>query len=128
MRKNKVGRNNKNNIKLGNTCHIGRYFWIYDNGNNSFLRIGFDNQDINTADKFKTWLSNNNVKVYYPLKEPLDLPCTSEQIDVLENKPSTYKDFTIINSEDETKAYLEVAGIYDLNKLITRTEVLESES
>lgn len=56
-----------------------------------------------------------------------DLPCTEEQIQQLENKPSTYKDFTIIQSEDETPAYLEVSGIYDLNKLITRTEVLESE-
>lgn len=56
-----------------------------------------------------------------------DLPCTETQIQQLENLPSTYKEMTIINSEDETPAYLEVAGIYDLNKLITRTEVLESE-
>ena len=47
-----------------------------------------------------------------------DLPCTETQIQQLENLPSTYKDFTIINSEDETPAYLEVSGIYDLNKLI----------
>lgn len=46
------------------------------------------------------------------------LPCTETQIQQLENKPSTYKDFTIIQSEDETPAYLEVSGIYDLNKLI----------
>lgn len=57
-----------------------------------------------------------------------DLPCTETQIQQLENKPSTHKEMTIINSEDETEAYLEVSGIYDLNKLITRTEVLESES
>lgn len=85
-----------------------------------------------TLAEFKAMLvekyaSGNPVYVNYLLAEPLDLPCTSEQIDVLENKPSTYKDFTIIQSEDETEAYLEVSGIYDLNKLITRTEVLESE-
>ena len=57
-----------------------------------------------------------------------DLPCTPEQVEQLENLPSTYKEMTIINSEDETEAYLEVSGVYDLNKLITRTEVLESES
>lgn len=46
------------------------------------------------------------------------LPCTPEQIQQLENLPSTYKDFTIIQSQDETPAHLEVSGIYDLNNLI----------
>lgn len=110
--------NTASQITVGELCNkfiqnnpyteIGNYFWIYDNGNTSFLRIGFDNQDINTADKFKTWLSNNNVKVYYQLKEPLDLPCTEEQIEQLENLPSTYKDFTYVVSEDETPAYLKI--------------------
>ena len=90
-------------------------------------------KDYTTVEEFKAMLAEkyaNGTPVYvdYILAEPLDLPCTEEQIDVLENKPSTYKDFTIIQSEDETPAYLEVAGIYDLNKLVTRTEVLESES
>lgn len=99
---------------------IGNYFWIYDNGNNSFLRIGFDNQDINTSDQFKIWLSNNNVKVYYPLKTPLDLPCTPEQVVQLENLPSTYKDFTYVVSEDETEAYLEVSGIRDIDTMFDK--------
>ena len=89
-------------------------------------------KDYTTVEGFKAMLaekyaSGNPVYVNYLLAEPLDLPCTEEQVEQLENKPSTYKDFTIINSEDETEAYLEVSGIYDLNKLITRTEVLESE-
>lgn len=76
-----------------------------------------------TVAEFKSYLaekyaSGNPVYVDYILAEPLDLPCTEEQIQQLENKPSTYKDFTIIQSEDETPAYLEVSGIYDLNKLI----------
>ena len=58
------------------------------------------------------------IYIHYILETPLDLPCTEEQIQQLENLPSTYKDFTIIQSEDETEAYLEVSGIYDLNKLI----------
>lgn len=37
-----------------------------------------------------------------------DLPCTTEQVEQLENKPSTYKDFTIIQSEDETPAHLKI--------------------
>jgi hypothetical protein len=88
--------------------------------------------EFRTLNGFKTMLAEkyangNPVYADYLRKTPLDLPCTETQIQQLENLPSTYKDFTIINSEDETPAYLEVSGIYDLNKLITRTEVLESE-
>jgi len=95
---------------------------------NDNLQIYTDETKNMTVPEFKTWLENNNLIVNYLRTIPIDLPCTEEQIQQIENKPSTYKDFTIIQSEDETKAYLEVAGIYDLNKLITRTEVLESES
>ena len=74
--------------------------------------------NITNATEFKNWLQENNVTINYLLAEPLDLPCTETQIQQLENMPSTYKDFTIIQSQDETPAYLEVAGIYDLNNLI----------
>ena len=66
-----------------------------------------------TLAEFKAWLaeqyaSGKPVYVNYLLAEPLDLPCTPEQIQQLENLPSTYKDFTIINSEDETPAHLKI--------------------
>ena len=80
-----------------------------------------------TINDWKNKLTEKNLVINGFLAEPLDLPCTETQIQQLENKPSTYKDFTIIQSEDETEAYLEVSGIYDLNKLITRVEVIESE-
>jgi len=73
--------------------------------------------DITTKDKatasFKSYLAEryvngNPVYVNYLLADPLDLPCTPEQVEQLENLPSTYKDFTIIQSEDETPAYLKI--------------------
>lgn len=101
--------------------------------NNNVIYIYVDSEEFPDKTSFTSWLAEQYangtpVKIQYELAEPLDLPCTETQIQQLENKPSTYKDFTIIQSEDETPAYLEVSGIYDLNKLITRTEVLESES
>ena len=71
-----------------------------------------------TINDWKNKLTEKNLVINGFLAEPLDLPCTETQIQQLENKPSTYKDFTTIQSEDETEAYLEVSGIYDLNKLI----------
>ena len=38
----------------------------------------------------------------------LSQSAVSRQIQQLENKPSTYKDFTIIQSQDETPAYLKI--------------------
>ena len=83
--------------------------------------IAFNSQDtFSDVATLKTWLSTHNVVVQYELETPLDLPCTSEQVEQLENKPSTYKDFTIINSEDETKAYLEVSGIRDIDTMFDK--------
>ena len=105
-------------IDRGNQA-FGEYNFIQLTRNDFYLQI----ENITTLADLKTWLSEqyaNGKPVYvdYLLAEPLDLPCTEEQVEQLENKPSTYKDFTIIQSEDETEAYLEVSGIYDLNKLI----------
>lgn len=110
-------------LNLNNFFRIGIYTTILDEEcmSNSFqlnVRILASRLTENSANGFKQWLSTHNVKAYGRYVTPLDLPCTETQIQQLENKPSTYKDFTIIQSEDETKAYLEVAGIYDLNKLI----------
>lgn len=80
------------------------------NGNQLLIRVPAS-MNITNATEFKTWLQENNVTINYLLAEPLDLPCTETQIQQIENKPSTYKDFTIIQSEDETPAYLEVAGL-----------------
>ena len=111
--------------KVTENIWTGAYKGIDVYGNQAFICVS--NEIASTVADFKTWLSTHNVEVNYVLKNPTYLPCTPEQIEVLENMPSTYKDFTIIQSQDETPAYLEVSGIYDLNKLITRTEVLESE-
>ena len=83
---------------------------------------------ITSRELAENYLDNNEVYVDFSTANPTYLPCTQAQIEVLENMPSTYKEMTIINSEDETPAYLEVSGIYDMNKLITRVEVIESES
>lgn len=89
---------------------------------NIYITIDLSIVEFSVA-KFKAYLaekyaSGKSVYVDYELEEPLDLPCTPEQVEQLENKPSTYKEMTIINSQDETEAYLEVSGIYDLNNII----------
>lgn len=89
-------------------------YGMFTNGSRLYLYYSI----ASNTDEFKTMLSEKKPYVLYQLATPVDLPCTETQIQQLENKPSTYKDFTIIQSQDETEAYLEVSGIYDLNNLI----------
>ena len=64
--------------------------------------------DFNNLEDFKTWLSSHNVEVQGKLAEPLDLPCTEEQIEILENPPITYEGQTIVYSTDEVEPYLRI--------------------
>lgn len=97
-----------------------------ENGNLSVTTYNWGN-DVET---FKQFLREKKPEVYFAVKEPTEIEITDEtliaQLEAMQAL-RTYKNVTHINSEDETPAYLEVAGIYDLNKLVTRTEVLESE-
>jgi hypothetical protein len=64
--------------------------------------------DIDNLEDFKTWLSTHNVEVQAKLATPLDLPCTEEQIDILENLPITYEGQTNVYSTDEVEPYLKI--------------------
>lgn len=113
-------RYNSSQSNLNNTLRYGE-FAIQVLANGTYLY--FKNTDFTDTESFKADLkakyeAGTPVYVDYLLAGPLNLPCTETQIQQLENKPSTYKEMTIINSEDETEAYLEVSGIYDLNNLI----------
>jgi hypothetical protein len=89
----------------------------YNGSTNYGVNICISNAIASNANELKTWLSNNNVILDYILKEPLDLPCTQSQIDILENIPSTFAGQTNVFSEDEVKAYLRAKGLKDLNTL-----------
>lgn len=66
-------------------------------------------------EEVNTWVTTNNIKIYYVAENPVDIPCTTEQIEVLESlqEAKTYKTVTHIFSEDEVPA--EVDLIYYLD-------------
>ena len=89
------------------------------------LRLNLENIDASnggTIEQLRAYLAEHPITIYVKLKDSAyeKLPCTPEQIQQLENKPSTYKDFTIIQSQDETPAYLEVSGIRDINTMFDK--------
>ena len=67
------------------------------------------NTDYNTAEDFKTWLSNNNVLLYYPLATPTITEITDttliEQLDNLE-KAYSYDTQTNISQTNQDKPFI----------------------
>ena len=89
------------------------------------LRLNLENIDASnggTIEQLRAYLIEHPITIYVKLKDSAyeKLPCTPEQIQQLENLPSTYKDFTIIQSQDETPAYLEVSGIRDIDTMFDK--------
>ena len=84
------------------------------------------NNNYSTLDDFKSWLSeqyNAGTPVYvdYILKEPLDIECTSEQTEILNQmyiKAKSYKGVTHIYSNDAVSPNCYVEAVKDLTTLI----------
>ena len=74
-----------------------------------------------TSAIFKTWLSTALPELCYELATPTDLPCTDEQIAILENLPKSYNEQTNIYSIDTTPAFLEVQAY------VKKEEVIEND-
>lgn len=76
--------------------------------------------------QFRTWLSEQYnagtpLYVYYILKTPLDIECTSEQTEILNQmyiKAKSYKGVTHIHSNDEVSPNCYVEAVKDLTTLI----------
>jgi hypothetical protein len=89
----------------------------------SLIVFKYDLYKTGTPDGFKTWLAQkyaNGTPLYvdYVVATPVDLPCTAEQIAILENTPDSYIDQTNIYSEDAVPPYIQAKALLDLSKLI----------
>ena len=79
-------------------------------GWNASKLLTLRNDNCSTVEDFKTWLSTHNTEVIYELAEPTLLPCTNEQIAVLNEitKDRLYEGQTNFFSEDDVPPYLKV--------------------
>lgn len=83
---------------------------------NAFLYICYENESVDTLEKFKTWLQSNNVIVYYELNEP-------QEIDLGEIEVQNFEGYNDIYTNDNIKSnmYIKYAStkpqiefIYDI--------------
>lgn len=97
------------NTASSGSSTIGSYIY------NQTLRIRVPSSVATTTEQFKAWLKEkydegNPVYVDYVLAEPTLLPCTNEQVEVLEEITTEplYAEQTNFFSNDEVTPYLEV--------------------
>lgn len=105
----------------------GEWEYIYIIGKACFINI--DNTKLTevSLNGFKTWLSNNNVTVYYVLATPEYIDCTAEQSAVLDK---LYNNFTlqkgtnniIVESENGVGVNMELTYMQDLQARLNLLE------
>lgn len=112
----------KSNYGTGTTLGLGE-----GNTNNKYsfnasnIYLDCYGSNINTVDKLKAQLSETPMKIYALLKTPLDIECTSEQTEILNQmyiKAKSYKGVTHIYSNDEVSPNCYVEAVKDLTTLI----------
>lgn len=82
-------------------------------GSNGTINLKLDDSSDNsinnwTKESINLYFNSNPFIIQVELAEPLDLPCTQSQIDILENIPSTFAGQTNVYSEDEVEAYVKL--------------------
>lgn len=88
--------------------------------NGQIFCIGTYNKNFDTAEKLKTFLTENNVEIAYELAKPIYLDCTKEQISVLnkiEQEAHTFADVTNVYTEDEVGAIIKTNTNVDLSSI-----------
>lgn len=87
----------------------GGYEYLYLQGTEGGGTIYVQVKDITTLDDFKAWLTKNNVEVIYPLTTSELIPCTPEQVEVLNDIYSAYGEgMTNIICNDEIEPVIEI--------------------
>lgn len=99
-----VGYQNYHDYALVNNA-IG---WIYANIHQLYIKI----EGISTVDDLKTWLSNNNVDMYYVLDTPSVLKLSDDNISALKAL-STYKPVSNIFTNNEVLGNIKLDYVSD---------------
>ena len=124
------------NVTLNNLNYLGKSNYFKSGEDNKFAtnntvvlqtnRINLMTDKFTNANDFNIWLQaqyNAGTPVYvdYVLEEPLDIECTSEQTEILNQiyiKAKSYKGVTHIYSTDEVSPNCYVEAVKDLTTLI----------
>ena len=92
------------NTHFQQRINIDNSMWI---GNAAFLNLWYS--DVNTLEELNTWLSNNNVILYYLLNTPTDIEITDttliNQLEAIYNAMS-YKEQTNISQENNNLPFI----------------------
>ena len=116
----------------------GTYGANWSGSNNTVMVISNNriliNNNFTSLTQFKNWLSSHNTTIYYLLATPQDIPITDNtlvnQLNNIYNNAYSYSGTTNITSTFEDgneQMVIDASALLDLNSLITRIQILESE-
>lgn len=93
--------------------------------NGQSFSLGTYNKNYDTANKVKTFLTENNVEFDYALAKPIYLDCTPKQVEILnkiEQEAKTYEEVTNIYTEDEVGAIIKTNTNVDLKTMFNNMQ------
>lgn len=105
----------------GDSTNFGEIDISYD-GTSIYMHIPSDG--VTTVDNFKLWLkseyeTNNPVKIYYVLKDPVTTPLTSTNVDILKSY-SSYDPITNVFVDNTIQGNLELSYVNDYTEQETQ--------
>ena len=126
------------NIEAISNYFRGTYGANWSGSNNAVMVISNNriliNNNFTSLTQFKNWLSSHNTTIYYLLATPQDIPITDNtlvnQLNNIYNNAYSYSGTTNITSTFEDgneQMVIDASALLDLNSLITRIQILESE-
>ena len=115
---------------LAHTGATGNYIWGRNNNNNIYITIAKSIISYGLT-SFKTWLSTHNTEVYYVLATPTTTEITDStlisQLEALKEAESYLGQTNISQVNNDAPFIIDATALYDLNNLITRVAILETE-
>ena len=105
----------------GDSTNFGEIDISYDG---TFIYMHIPPDGVTTVDNFKLWLkseyeTNNPVKIYYVLKDPVTTPLTSTNVDILKSY-SSYDPITNVFVDNTIQGNLELSYVNDYTEQETQ--------
>lgn len=115
----------------GQTSSAGSNNTISVASGSGYSQLLVHDERFTTKGAYNTWLSSNNVDIYYPLETPTYTKITDttliSQLEALKEAESYLGQTNISQVNNDAPFIINASALYDLNNLITRVAILETE-
>lgn len=106
----------------------GDIAWLYNNGNDTDLRIKVSDNSINTVELFEKYIADKDIKILYETKDSEFIPLTKEEQDAFRVLATYYPTTVVIADGGDVNPSVEVTYIADTkNFILNREKVMQAQ-